>query len=73
MTETDRAHLIGNIVSHLGNAQRRIQLRQTAIFWKADADYGLRVAQGLGLNLKEVETLARMTQEERVNATQEGI
>ena len=69
MTENDRANLIGNIVSHLGNAQKRIQLRQTAIFYKADPDYGSRVAKGLGLDLKQVESLANMTQEERAQAT----
>ncbi len=72
MTESDRANLIGNIVSHLGNAQKRIQLRQTAIFYKADSDYGSRVAKGLGLDLKEVESLAQLTQEERAKATQSG-
>ena len=70
MKEDDRAHLIGNIVSHLGNAQKRIQLRQTAIFYKADPDYGSRVAKGLGLDLKKVELLANMSQEERVKAAQ---
>jgi len=48
MTEMDREHLIGNIVDHLGNAAKRIQMRQTALFFKADADYGRRVAAGLG-------------------------
>jgi catalase len=69
MTETDREHLVGNIVAHLGRAQKRIQLRQTALFYKADADYGRRVARGLGLKLKEVQRLAAMSQEERVAAT----
>lgn len=70
MTENDRTNLIGNIVSHLGNAQKRIQLRQTAIFYKADPDYGSRVAKGLGLDLKKVESLATMSHDERVKATQ---
>jgi catalase len=69
MNETDKEHLIGNIVGHLGKAQKRIQLRQTAIFFKADQDYGRRVAKGLGLNVKEVERLAAMSQEERAQAT----
>jgi catalase len=70
MTDEDRDHLIGNIVGHLGGAQKRIQLRQTAIFYKADADYGRRVAEGLGLDLKEVRRLAEMSQEERAKATE---
>lgn len=73
MTDQDRDHLIGNITSHLCNAQKRIQLRQTAIFYKADPDYGIRVAKGLGLDKKEVERLADMSQEERIKATQEEV
>lgn len=61
---------MGNIVSHLSGAQKRIQLRQSALFFKADPDYGGRVAAGLGLDIKEVERLANMTQEERVKATE---
>lgn len=72
MNDTDREHLIGNIVGHLGNAQKRIQLRQTALFFKADPDYGRRVAKGLGLDVKQIEKLAAMSQEERVKATAQG-
>ena len=71
MTNEGREHLIGNIVDHLGNAQKRIQLRQTAIFYKADPDYGSRVAEGLGLDVKEIERLAGMTKEDRAKATKE--
>lgn len=69
MTESERANLVGNIVDHLGGAQKRLQLRQAAIFYKADPDYGTRVAKGLGLDVKEVERLAGMSQEERAEAT----
>jgi catalase len=69
MDDTAREHLVGNIVGHLGNAAQRIQLRQAALFWKANEDYGRRVAQGLGLDLKKVEELAGMSQEKRVEAT----
>jgi catalase len=69
MTDKDREHLVGNIVSHLGKAQKRIQMRQTALFFKADPDYGRRVAAGLGLDPKEVARLAEMSQEARTKAT----
>ncbi len=69
VTDMDREHLVGNIVEHLGNAAKRIQLRQTALFFKAERDYGRRVAEGLGLEVAEVERLAGMSQEERVKAT----
>jgi len=71
MTDTDRAHLVGNIVAHLGKAQKRIQLRQTALFFKADPDYGRRVAEGLALDVAEVKRLAALSQEDRVKATAE--
>lgn len=51
MTDQDRENLIGNIVSHLCNARKEIQLRQTKIFYKADPEYGQRVAKGLGITL----------------------
>jgi catalase len=69
MTDQDRDHLIGNIVAHLGNAQKRLQLRQTALFYRADPEYGRRVAKGLGLDVQEIERLAGLSQEERVKAT----
>jgi catalase len=69
MDDTAREHLVGNIVAHLGNAQPRIQLRQTALFYKTDKEYGTRVAQGLKLDVKEVERLVDMTQDDRVKAT----
>ncbi len=72
MTDEDRDHLIGNIVDHLGGAKERIQLRQTALFYKADPDYGRRVAEGLGLDKKEIGRLADISHEERAEATDQG-
>ena len=62
MTDKDRDHLIGNITTHLCNAIKRIQLRQTAIFYKADTEYGTRVAEGLKLDVNQVKQLAEMSQ-----------
>jgi catalase len=72
MTEQERSNLVGNIVAHLGNAQPFLQYRQSALFWKADADYGRRVAEGLGLDCARVKVLAAMSQGQRVAATQPG-
>lgn len=58
-----------NIVGHLGGAQKRIQLRQAAIFFNADKEYGSMVAAGFNLDVKEVERLAKMSDEERKKAT----
>jgi len=51
MTDQDREHLIGNIVSHLCNARKGIQIRQARLFYKGDPEYGQRVAKGLGIEL----------------------
>ena len=67
--QIDRDHLIGNIAAHLGGAMKRIQLRQTALFYKVDKDYGEKVAAALGLRTEEVKRLAEMSQEDRVSAT----
>jgi catalase len=69
MTATDREHLVANIVGHLKGAQKRLQLRQSALFYKAAAAYGEGVAKGLGLDLGEIKRLAAMSQEDRVKAT----
>jgi catalase len=71
MSDQDRTNLVGNIVDHLGGARQRIQLRQTALFYRAHPEYGERVAQGLGLPLEEVRRLAAMDPEERAQATSE--
>ncbi len=69
MSATDREHLVANLVAHLGGARKRIQLRQAALFFKADPDYGRRVAEGLELDLEQVQRLASMSQQQRVAAT----
>ena len=51
MKDQDRENLIGNIVSHLCNAKKEIQIRQTKIFYKADAEYGQKVAEGLKIKI----------------------
>jgi catalase len=70
MTPQDRDHLVSNIVGHLGGAQKRIQLRQCAVFYKADPEYGARVAEGLGLETAEVARLAGLSAEARAAATE---
>jgi len=59
MTDLDRAHLVGNIVSHLSGANKAIQLRQTVLFYKVHAEYGTRVAEGLGLAVEDVKRLSQ--------------
>jgi catalase len=44
-----RERLVGAIVGHLGQASREVQQRQLQHFARADAEYGRRIAEGLGL------------------------
>lgn len=52
MSEDEQTRLIGNIVAAMTGVPEEIQRRQIELFRKADADYGSRVAEGLGVNLK---------------------
>ena len=47
MTDQDRTNLVSNLVGHLGGAQKRIQLRQAAVFYKAAS--GIRRTRGPGI------------------------
>lgn len=49
LTEEERSHLIDNIVASMNSVAKEIQLRQIEHFRKADPEYGIRVATGLGL------------------------
>jgi catalase len=54
MTEEQRAHLVSNIVGAMMPVTKEdIKLRQIAHFYKADPDYGTRIAEGLGLSVPE--------------------
>ncbi|MGM0876106.1 MAG: catalase KatA [Bacillota bacterium] len=54
MTEEQREHLVSNIVGAIKPVERdEIKLRQIEHFYKADPEYGTRVAEGLGLSVPE--------------------
>lgn len=69
LDDVNKDHLISNIVDHIGDANENIQYRQCALFYKAEPDYGMRVAKGLNLDLDKVKKLADMSQEDRVKET----
>jgi len=71
LSDEAKDNLVLNLVGHMINAQKRIQYRQCSLFYKAEIEYGTRVAEGLGLDISKVKKLAEMTQEERVEATKE--
>ncbi|AUA16365.1 MULTISPECIES: catalase [Streptomyces] len=51
MTQTDRDHLVGNIVAHLSQGvERSMQERAVGDYWtRVDSDLGARIARSLGL------------------------
>jgi len=55
MTPDQKTRLINNIVGHLKNARRDIQERAVANFYRADADYGTRLAKGLGHDVAKLQ------------------
>ena len=48
----EKERLINNIVASLTQAKHDIQMRQLCHFFRADVDYGLRVAAGLGVEIE---------------------
>jgi len=55
MSEEERTRLVGNIVSGLKEAGKEdIQVLATRSFYKADPEYGTRIADGLGLSIDKI-------------------
>ena len=54
MSPSQKLQLIDNIVGAMKPVPREIQMRQISHFYKADRDYGSRIAAGLGINIQEV-------------------
>jgi catalase len=54
MNADQKSQLIGNLTSALKTVPRFIQLRQVGHFYRADPDYGSRVANGLEISINEI-------------------
>ncbi|GAM17942.1 hypothetical protein SAMD00019534_011170 [Acytostelium subglobosum LB1] len=55
MDEGAKSRLVANIVGHMKAVTiREIQLRAISHFYKADKDYGTRIAKGLGIDVNDV-------------------
>ena len=53
MTPEQKARLVSNIIGHMGNVTRKdIQMRAICNFFRADAEYGKAIADGLGIDLE---------------------
>lgn len=69
MNDTDKKHLINNMSLSLKGAYKNLQYRWTSICYKASKNYGTMLAKELSLDLKLVEELSKLSQEERVSKT----
>ena len=50
LSQTDRDHLVSNIVGHMGqNVERFVQERSINLWRQVDQDLGEKIARGLGL------------------------
>lgn len=54
MNADQKKQLIDNLVGALRNVPKSIQVRQLKHFYKADPDYGKRIADGLGVSSQEI-------------------
>jgi catalase len=54
MSQDERGRLIGNIVASMSSVPLEIQKRQIGHFYKADPEYGIGVARGLGVEIENV-------------------
>ncbi|WP_315898286.1 catalase-related domain-containing protein, partial [Bacillus paralicheniformis] len=54
LSEEERTRLVSNIVGSMKQVTKdEIKLRQIQHFYKADPEYGTRVAEGLGLSVPQ--------------------
>jgi catalase len=58
MTTDQRSQLVANLVTPLKTVPHFIQVRQVKLFYKADVDYGVRVAEELGIAMDEIDGFA---------------
>ena len=54
--DAHRDRLTTRIAGVLGQARKEVQMRQLCHFWRADEDYGRRVAQKLGIDMSQMES-----------------
>ncbi|MGA3185850.1 MAG: catalase [Bryobacteraceae bacterium] len=58
-TETERAHLISNLAGDLAQVKnKQIQMTMVSYFYRANAEYGTRLAKALGIELDQVKQVA---------------
>ncbi|MEG0873461.1 MAG: catalase [Clostridia bacterium] len=69
MSDMQKSILVTNLTNSLKLADKKLQYRTVALFYKTDTNLGQRLSNNLSLNLSNVEKLASMSQEQRVKNT----
>jgi mannitol/fructose-specific phosphotransferase system IIA component (Ntr-type) len=72
MTEDKRALLISNTAGDIAPVTDNVKYRHAAHCYLADAEYGTRIAEALGLDLDKVVALSGMERAKRLEATSEA-
>ena len=69
MTEDKRDILINNTAANIAPVTENIKYRHAAHCYLADAEYGARIAEALGLDLDKVIDLSKLPRDQRLQAT----
>jgi catalase len=69
MSEEKRALLISNTAEDMMPVTDNIKYRHAAHCYLADKEYGTRLAKALGLDVSKVESLAALSEDERLKET----
>lgn len=69
MTEEKKRLLIENTARNIDGVTQNVQMRHAVHCYLADHDYGTRIAQALGLDLKKVEELSKLSNQALLDAT----
>jgi catalase len=69
MTEDKRKLLISNTAADMMTVTDNIKYRHAAHCYLADCEYGLRLADALGLNVERLVEIINMTEDERLEVT----
>jgi catalase len=60
--DAHRDRLAGRIAGGLSKARREVQMRQLCHFFRADMDYGTRVARALGVDMRDIDIAIKSVQ-----------
>lgn len=69
MTEDKKQLLIENTAGNISGVTKNVQIRHVVHCYLADCDYGKRMADALGFAMEEVEKLAKLSNQELLDAT----